>query len=675
MSKLVVAIAAITLVGATSSAPSKPDVAAQLFARGDFTEAAAAYEAALQRNPADADAKLALGAIRLFENDRQSAEPLLDAVLDADPHNARATHLLAELQRRDEEAARQSSVAGGETVVPFVTGDPLPVVRASADGVSANFLVDTGGDVALEPSFAAKLGVQTHSAGSGTFAGGRQAAISGGMLKSLSLGGATAHDVPVHVFPTHAGELIPNMRIAGVSGTTYFERFLVTIDYPHHALVLRPRAASAAFEQRAAATGATTVPCYLVGDHFVIAPAQVNDAPGGLFLFDSGLAGGGVMPSTELLDAAKITLDRTQASTGIGGGGAITAVPFVVRRVAVGSAVQYNVAGIYTPQGSPFGLFPFTVWGAISDKFLRNYAYTVDFDAMKLVLQAQATAAPAPATSQQPPQSAQRIVDEAFRRLQSYPVPPYAVFTDTWHTTSRPMGYYTGENTSVDVNRYAVRLEDGMENTTGGGPHKKLPPAIISPQFLGPFAWTLRTSVHPPPAAANPDAAAMAPDTAGLKTIASVVAVAKPSYTVGGAAGDAVPVENVDGHQCYHLTLHPNDDPEKHNLRDLWIDVQTYDLWKAHFVGKYRPVPGAPISPTDVTVYFRNVVGCWVVAHAIWTYQDSPISYKFDVTTDEIALPKTLPGWLFDQSEYDQHVSAGEPDYLGNVLEQMRSGS
>lgn len=276
---------------------------------------------------------------------------------------------------------------------------------------------------------------------------------------------------------------------------------------------------------------------------------------------------------------------------------------------------------------------------------------------------------PATDASQQP-QSAQRIIDAAFRRLQSYPVPPYAVFTDTWHTTQRPMGFYTGEQKSLDVNRYAVRLEDGMENTTGAGVYKRLPPAIIGPQFLGPFGWILRTSVHPPPAP-GPDAVSMAPDTAGLKTIASVLAVAKPSYTIG----DAVPVENVEGHQCYHLTLHPSDDPEKHNLRDLWIDVQTYDLWKAHFVGKYRPVPGAPISPTDVTVYFRNVVSCWVVAHAIWTYQDPPVSYNFDVTTDEIALPKTLPGWLFNQSEYDQHVRAGEPDYLGNVLEQMRTGS
>ena len=178
------------------------------------------------------------------------------------------------------------------------------------------------------------------------------------------------------------------MQVDGIIGTTYFERFLVTIDYPHNELILRPRSAqvSAAFQARAAASGAAIVQCYLVGDHFVMAQAQVNHAPPGLFLFDSGLAGGGLMPSADLVKAAGITLNEAGAGTGEGGGGAVMGVPFFADRVAVGSAAQSNVDGIYTPQGSPFGLFTFTVWGAISNDFLRNYEYTVDFDAMRIVL-------------------------------------------------------------------------------------------------------------------------------------------------------------------------------------------------------------------------------------------------------------------------------------------------
>jgi hypothetical protein len=280
----------------------------------------------------------------------------------------------------------------------------------------------------------------------------------------------------------------------------------------------------------------------------------------------------------------------------------------------------------------------------------------------------------APPTASQPqatPQPAQQIFETAFRRWQSYPVPPYAIFTDTWHIHATPMGFYTGETNTVEVHRYAVRLADGMENESDPIPSGKLPPAMILPEFLGPFAWTTRSSVHLAPAGTAQSM--MAPDVAGLKTIATVVAYAPVAYTIGNA-NSTPPIENVDGHPAYHLELHPRSDPQRHNLRDLWIDAQTFDLWKAHFVGIYQPSPGAPVSPTDVTVHFRNVLGAWVVTHAIWTYDDAPMRFVFDVTDDEIGLPPTLPDWLFNDAEYRQHEMAGEPDYLGLLLERLRKG-
>jgi Aspartyl protease/Tetratricopeptide repeat len=419
MIRLGLSLLATTLVAATSSAGTQNDSAAALFARGDFAAAASAYEAILRTHPSDRNAQLALGTIRLYENDLAAAEPLLDTVLALDPQNPRAMWLMAELERRRAEGARRTRVTGNESVAPFLTADPLPVVRIVANGKAANFLVDTGTDVALEPSFAASIGVRTINGGTGTFVGGQHAAMESGKLQSLALGTATAYEVPVHVFPTHARALFGNLRIDGVVGTTYFERFLVTIDYPHNQLILRPRSPqiSAAFETAAAAAHAAIVPFYLVGDHFVIARAQVDDAPEGLFIFDSGLAGGGLMPSAQLVKKARISLDEAHAGTGIGGGGAVTAVPFIAQRVAVGSAVQPNVPGLFTPQGSPFGIFPFTVWGAISNDFLKHYAYSVDFDAMKIVL------APSPLGSampqSQPRVSGRRAAKHAENRAKS----------------------------------------------------------------------------------------------------------------------------------------------------------------------------------------------------------------------------------------------------------------
>ncbi|HEY2476197.1 MAG TPA: aspartyl protease family protein [Candidatus Cybelea sp.] len=647
MMKWAVALLAAALACGGARAPSfdsagddTADAGASLFANADFAAAASADEAWLQSHPGDTHAELRLAAVRLYENRVEAAEPLLLAVISKEPQNTRATRLLAELNRRQEEARRHATVSGESARVPFVTSSPLPVVRAIANGRPANFLIDTGADVILEPAFAGSIGIHPYGQSIGTFAGGKHAPVRSGMLHSLSLGAATANDVPVHVLPTHVEALFPSLKIDGIVGTTYFERFLVTIDYPDNQLILRPRTpqVSAAFQTSAATAGSTIVPFYLAGDHFVFARAQVNHAHQG---------------------------------TGTGGAGAVVDIPLRADRVAVGSAVQHDVLGLYTPQGSPLDSLPFAAWGIISNDFLRNYSYTVDFDAMRIVLAPPLSPPTALKASsvEGPPSSASQIFDESFAKLQSYPVPPYAIWTATWHIRNRPMGYYTGESSSVETHRYAVRLADGMENVSDPSTNGKLPPALIVPEFLGPFAWRLRASVHLAPAG---NGAMMAPDVAGMKTIAHVVAVAKPFYTFAVGPNGSPPIEDVGGRKAYHLQLLPKDSPQVHNLRDLWIDVSTYDLLKAHFVGTYAPVPKAPLSATDVTVYFRGVLGCWIVSHALWNYDDPPIRYDFDVQNDEIGLPPSLPDWLFDQEAYRQHQLAGDSDYLGQALEQLR---
>lgn len=372
------------LAGAGAQSSSAPNSGAQLFASGDFGSAAAAYAAELNENPNDEAAQLGLGAIDLYQNDLSDAQSLLEAVVTKDPTSARAAALLKELHRRQSEASKRVTIAGALAQVPFITADPLPVIYATVNGKRGTFVVDTGGTVDLDTSFAQSLGLKLEDAGQGTFAGGKHAPLSSSTVDSMTLGGATAYDMPVSVLPIPFSSIFP-MHIDGIVGTTLFERFLVTIDYLNDRLIIRPRDASQSF-LAAQSSNATIEPCWLVGDHFVFANASVNGTPPGLYLFDSGLAGGGLMPSSALVSVAGIVLDRSQTGTGIGGAGAVVATPFNAQSIMVGNAIQHNVRGIYTPEGTPFGIFPFTVWGAISDLYLRHYAYTVDFEAMKLVL-------------------------------------------------------------------------------------------------------------------------------------------------------------------------------------------------------------------------------------------------------------------------------------------------
>jgi tetratricopeptide (TPR) repeat protein len=370
-------------------APGGPGDA--LFAAGKFAEAADAYRRTLAASPADAGANAGLAAVELYANDLGAARSNAQAALAADPQNPRAGRVLAEVDRRETDWAKRPSFRGSAAVVPFVFTDPLPAVKVQLNGLrTLTFLIDTGAPgIVLDAGLAREMALPVAAAGVGTFAGGSHASIGKTTLASVTIGDATAFDVSATVLPTRGALAIPGVTIDGIVGTGFLERFLATIDYPKARLVLRPRdpAASAAFLASAQSAGAAIVPFWLAGDHFVIAQARVNDAPPGLFLFDSGLAGGGLMPSPALVASAGLQLDTAHAGTGVAGGGAaVKAVPFVARTVAVGTAVVHDVPGLYTPDGSMFGIFPFTVDGAVSHDVLKHFAYTVDFDAMKLVL-------------------------------------------------------------------------------------------------------------------------------------------------------------------------------------------------------------------------------------------------------------------------------------------------
>ena len=91
---------------------------APLFAEREFAQAAAADQAWLQGHPGDVDAQLRVAAIALHGNRIAAAEPPILAVISKEPNNTRANRLLAELNRRQEEAQRSTSVSGESTRVP-----------------------------------------------------------------------------------------------------------------------------------------------------------------------------------------------------------------------------------------------------------------------------------------------------------------------------------------------------------------------------------------------------------------------------------------------------------------------------------------------------------------------------------------------------------------------------
>ncbi len=150
-----------------------------------------------------------------------------------------------------------------------------------------------------------------------------------------------------------------------------------------------------------------------------------------------------------------------------------------------------------------------------------------------------------------------------------------------------------------------------------------------------------------------------------LKTIAHVVAYAPPNYSI-----DLAGIEPVENHPCYHMRLRPLSDPQRHNLRELWVDTTTYDLWKARFDGSYRPLPMAPSSPTSFTSIFGPAGPYWIVSRQHWTWTDVQADIFIDINMEvnKIVFPAALPDYLFDQAEYDKRRNARDPDPLDAIL-------
>ena len=102
------------------------------------------------------------------------------------------------------------------------------------------------------------------------------------------------------------------------------------------------------------------------------------------------------------------------------------------------------------------------------------------------------------------------------------------------------------------------------------------------------------------------------------------------------------------------------------------VDVETFDLWEAHFAGKYPalvPYGTSPLVPSDITVFFKRTLGYQIAYRLAWHYKFDGSYFAFRTSIIEIAFPDALPDWLFNSAAYARHEKAKEPDILYQVLQ------
>jgi predicted aspartyl protease len=395
------------------------ETADSFFRAGKFAEAEKTYGKILNEDSKNHRAVARLGYIALLANRLDDAQKWLTEAIKLKPEEVALKSLLAEAYyRRDkfQQAAPLLRAIGREamakklesfknvspyrirgaaevTNLKFVITDPLPMVQVRVNSSKlVNFLIDTGGaELITDTEFAKEIDATLFKSEMGTFAGGKKAAFQHGRVDSLTLGDFTVKNVPAHIMDVRrfSQPIFAGIRVDGIIGTVLLYHFLATLDYPDGQLILRRRTEQnlKQVEQEAVKQGSIVVPFWMAGDHFMVAWGAVNNSQPMLFFVDTGLAGGGFSCPESTLRKADIELQEDQADHGLGGGGKVRFVPFVVDELTLGDAREHNIQGSYAGGGFPLEkIFGFHIGGLISHGFFRPYSLTFDFDGMRYFL-------------------------------------------------------------------------------------------------------------------------------------------------------------------------------------------------------------------------------------------------------------------------------------------------
>ena len=117
--------------------------------------------------------------------------------------------------------------------------------------------------------------------------------------------------------------------------------------------------------------------------------------------------------------------------------------------------------------------------------------------------------------------------------------------------------------------------------------------------------------------------------------------------------------EDYQGHSVYHLALlpQPSVDEKTHPWKDLWVDAQTFEVWKAHAraSGTKGPLTGA----IEGTAEFQPVNGYWLLAH-VTGYGEGRVGFisdsgQYEYYFSGFDFPTTLPEWYFDPNLFRHH--------------------
>ncbi len=140
---------------------------------------------------------------------------------------------------------------------------------------------------------------------------------------------------------------------------------------------------------------------------------------------------------------------------------------------------------------------------------------------------------------------------------------------------------------------------------------------------------------------------------------------APPVLTTQSVVGDRyytvqlAGLEIYDGHAVFHLTMQALTDEREHPLKDLWVDIATFEVWKAHVAA--GGTKGAMTGSVDATSEFEPVSGYWVIKHMVADGEGHigirliGDSAHYEYTFSAFGFPPYVPDWYFDKQKFRHH--------------------
>ena len=283
-----------------------------------------------------------------------------------------------------------------KAVVPFIVGDPLPVIPIEVNGVRLNAVIDTGAPMLIvEETIAADIGIETIAKDMGEGASGSDE-IAYGKADSVSLGGIDVQNVPILIASVYGFTGFYDFEVNAIVSTNFLQRFMPIMDYETGELVLVPRT-----EEGKALTNQLLaeekileeIPFTLAATHYMYAKGAVNGYENLNVFIDSGLEdvnGRAIILSKPTMELLSIPIPELTAvpadKAGLGDQGFETG-DFGLSSYGLGDLQYSGGLGVYDTSDvvsvltNGLGIMSDAL---ISHHYLKQYTWYMDFDSMTM---------------------------------------------------------------------------------------------------------------------------------------------------------------------------------------------------------------------------------------------------------------------------------------------------